>query len=128
MVFSKEVVYAAKEPSPWASDGKWDSIELFYFIGDTEFDIEKKAKQYSDQIPTGFLPFAEAAGGNQICIDIKTGAILFWDHESEPNAQELFFIAKSISDFLKILRESPSSESDGNDDSGLVSMRLDDDL
>ncbi len=49
------------------------------FLGSVEMLARRAGmrKEFGDEL----LPVAEAEGGNLVCVDIRTGAVLFWDHE-----------------------------------------------
>lgn len=91
------------------------SIDWFLAIYNGEFDnFEEYFKTYKidkKRMPNSFFPIAHDSGGNLICMNTLNDGIYFWDHEKElaydsKNDEErgnLYFIAKSIDDFLSTL-------------------------
>ncbi|ELZ8935263.1 SMI1/KNR4 family protein [Cronobacter dublinensis] len=90
------------------------SIDWFLSLGKDKYsNLQKYYQNFKERIPAGFLPIAHDAGGNLIILannEENTG-IYFWDHEYEadegevPTMDNVYFIAKSFSDFLKSLHE-----------------------
>jgi hypothetical protein len=64
-------------------------IEVVYGFGkpDYGYDLRDMRETYSDRIGKHLLPIAECAGGNQLCIDVERGDVLFWDHDC-PRSRE----------------------------------------
>lgn len=65
------------------------SIEVLYGFGKGEYgyDLREQRRQYADRVGKHLLPIAEDAGGNQLCIDVMHGDVLFWDHDC-PRSRE----------------------------------------
>lgn len=68
--------------------------------------LDKMLEIYSDRIPHSFLPFADDAFGNVLCIGIDKknyGNIYFWNHELgkyKENKNSIEQIAYSFTDFI----------------------------
>jgi cell wall assembly regulator SMI1 len=66
-----------------------------------------------NRMPAWFLPVADDAFGNQICLSLAKenfGSVFFWDHEREPDVSDecgsmlnVSLIARSFSEFLNLL-------------------------
>lgn len=73
-------------------------------------DIRKRAASLADRLPQWLLPIGYDPGGNPICIAAagpQTGAIFFWDHESEadgqPSDEAAIHVASNLEGFLSSL-------------------------
>lgn len=71
------------------------------------------------RVPEGFLPIADSAGGNLICLalhDEDRGAVYFWDHSWEaeedeiPDMRNMTLVATSFTDFLVNLQPVTTNE------------------
>ena len=83
------------------------SVVRFYGVSDNEIeDLLQTNDVYSGRLPENVLAIAEAAGGNLICLDLKTGEVYWWDHEEEAVEDELqsfeimYLLASSFPEFL----------------------------
>lgn len=76
-----------------------DSVipELWYPLVECDDSIENMIATYRGRIPTGVLPCARDAFGNEICLDVAgafPGTVWFWDHEQQ-------WLAENYSDSLE---------------------------
>ena len=58
------------------------------------------------------FPIAEDDCGNFICLDIRNGHILFWDHEISYSEEDEIYLAEDISQLLSQLVSFPIDNSD----------------
>jgi hypothetical protein len=72
-----------------------------------QFNIEHYLEIYAGRIPKAFLPIADTAGGDPICLKITgddIGSIYFWSHEHESEEEDyldnLYYVAKDIDELL----------------------------
>lgn len=122
-----DVCYKPIEKDPWM--GKGDDTQLlegFYGLANDHDSLQKAIDTYSDRFPRNIIPIASSAGGNEICMDIDNGKILFWDHELSHPDKDFFLIANSFKEFVFSLVDEPI-EADKEDD-GILYIELDDDL
>ncbi|ARV98976.1 MULTISPECIES: SMI1/KNR4 family protein [Bacillus] len=122
-----DVCYKPIEKDPWM--GKGDNTQLlegFYGLANDHDSLQKAIDTYSDRFPRNIIPIASSAGGNEICMDIDNGKILFWDHELSHPDKDFFLIANSFEEFVFSLVDEPI-EADKEDD-GILYIELDDDL
>ncbi|WEZ03244.1 SMI1/KNR4 family protein [Bacillus subtilis] len=122
-----DVCYKLIEKDPWM--GKGDDTQLlegFYGLANDHDSLQKAIDTYSDRFPRNIIPIASSAGGNEICMDIDNGKILFWDHELSHPDKDFFLIANSFEEFVFSLVDEPI-EADKVDD-GILYIELDDDL
>ncbi|MEC0314636.1 SMI1/KNR4 family protein [Bacillus subtilis] len=122
-----DVCYKLIEKDPWM--GKGDDTQLlegFYGLANDHDSLQKAIDTYSDRFPRNIIPIASSAGGNEICMDIDNGKILFWDHELSHPDKDFFLIANSFEEFVFSLVDEPI-EADKEDD-GILYIELDDDL
>lgn len=122
-----DVCYKPIEKDPWM--GKGDDSQLlegFYGLANDHDSLQKAIDTYSDRFPRNIIPIASSAGGNEICMDIDNGKILFWDHELSHPDKDFFLIANSFEEFVFSLVDEPI-EADKEDD-GILYIELDDDL
>ncbi|ALB68748.1 SMI1/KNR4 family protein [Cronobacter dublinensis] len=111
--------YNGGQPVPnafrfYAERDDGSSVDWFLSLGKEKYsNLQKYYQNFKERIPADFLPIAHDAGGNLIILannEENTG-IYFWDHEYEadegevPTMDNVYFIAKSFSDFLKNLHE-----------------------
>ncbi len=67
-----------------------------------------------DFFPAGFITIGDAGGGNQICLEVKSGKICYWRHDVGSDVNEcLVPIAENFATFFSSLRpEEPTLYSD----------------
>ncbi|WP_440614787.1 SMI1/KNR4 family protein [Bacillus subtilis] len=122
-----DVCYKPLEKDPWMDKGDdTQLLEGFYGLANDHNSLQKAIDTYSDRFPRNIIPIASSAGGNEICMDIDNGKILFWDHELSHPDKDFFLIANSFEEFVFSLVDEPI-EADKEDD-GILYIELDDDL
>ena len=91
-------------------DGEESSVvQLFLSLGDQHSENIKQDYNYylgEGRILEGIVPIAYDPFGNLICLSLVEetyNQIWFWDHELEEEEDNLFFVAKTFNDFIKIL-------------------------
>lgn len=102
MVFEKNVSFPADDSSFADSEGMID-LEAIYGRGDGCWGIVSANKRYFDQLPKNSLAIGEVAGSNIIGIDLETGRVFLWLHDSPDihhPAEEIF---PSIDEFIESL-------------------------
>ncbi|KXJ35234.1 hypothetical protein AX282_05785 [Bacillus spizizenii] len=112
-----DVCYKPIEKAPWM--GKDDDTQLlvdFYGLANDHSSIQKAIDTYSDRFPRNIIPIASSAGGNEICMDIDNGKILFWDHELSHPDKDFFLIANSFEEFVFSLVDEPIETDDNVSD------------
>lgn len=84
-------------------------VGVDWFMGAVE--IVETSRRLRGRLPSDLIPIAAAAGGNQICISVKSGrygAILLWDHEREQLEDAATrWLAPSFDEFVAQLTLSP---------------------
>ncbi|WP_457242435.1 SMI1/KNR4 family protein [Pseudomonas chlororaphis] len=83
-----------------------------------------KNKMYSNQINGEFYTFGESGGGDQFCVNKKTGEVYYWYHEAKDDASSLFLIAPSFIDFFEHLVPDNDENDSKDDDNGIVSAKF----
>lgn len=132
IAFDKDVAYIPDVHSPWATKGKgWQSLDFFYGLNEGRGSVKSALEKYKDRIPEGYIPIAEAPGGNLIIISCRKksrGRVFFWDHEGEPDvrgedevASNIYLIKNSFTDFIDAVFEKKGGVSD---DDGLEGFDL----
>lgn len=113
IIFSTIVIFKSKNPSQWADNQGFDTIDYFYGLTSSNngYTIFEAMNIYK-ALNTTLLSIGFSSGGNQICLCIKgkrKGSIWFWDHEASPifNEEEivsgLTFIASNFKEFIEML-------------------------
>ncbi|MED0776612.1 SMI1/KNR4 family protein [Bacillus velezensis] len=124
------VLFPVLEQNPLASNNLL-RLGLFYGFGvdDKDFDVKSMNVTYEEQMPDWIIPIADSDGGDQVCLGVKgeaAGKVYFWDHELTNGVKDTFLVAKSFSDFIQSLFIEEASDDD--EDDGILSIELDDDL
>jgi cell wall assembly regulator SMI1 len=103
------------------------SISMFYGVSNNDtYDISANVDTFSGRLPDQVISIAEAGGGNQICLQLDTGAVFFWDHEMEatedevPSYDNMSLLAPSFNDFLQMIQ--PYSEDQAVRDTSSMSI------
>ncbi|MFB8091748.1 SMI1/KNR4 family protein [Bacillus velezensis] len=122
------VLFPSLEENPVASNNHL-RLGLFYGFGvdDADFDVISMTVTYEEQMPDWIIPIADGDGGDQVCLGVKgeaTGKVYFWDHELTNGVKDTFLVANSFSDFIQSL----FTEEAADEDDGILSIELDDDL
>ena len=138
--FGCMVRFSTKAVDPLYKHPKWTGLPnkrvkgsmISHFYGSMDGDDPPVAltwaqNAYQSRIPSELLPIADDGQGNQICIACvgeMTGAIYFWDHDNEWDAedyeddtgeempqeakfQNVYLAAESLGEFLKGLEVVP---------------------
>lgn len=74
-------------------------------------DVLDAVRYYKTRIPKGFIPIAQAIGGNLILLGIDAAnrdKVLYWDHETS----DVLAVADSFSDFLSHLTLTDEEDED----------------
>jgi len=99
VVFDRVVSFKPMTVTGWEGRRGTVAISIIFGPSDDSNGLLKNKLTYADQLPHDLTPFAGLGGGNLLCYDDKTGAILFWDHESPPDKENIFMVAENFSDF-----------------------------
>ena len=119
-------------PRPNSVQGQGMSGSVSKFLGvssNVDDDLLATRRTYADRLPDGVIPIALAGGGNLVCVYSKNGQMYLWDHEDEAGEGEvvgfdnMHFIAKSFSEFLKVLAPFDSKDAVLNPDD-VISVKL----
>lgn len=132
VLFDVNVFFKAEQPSPWADDNGYDSLESLYGLNKfkKEYTVFETTEMYKEDFKNQWLPIGASSGDNQIILclmDNMYGEVWFWDHNQDPlfNKKGYFYgltrIANSFEDFVAILE----SFEDENDTSGVLKVDLD---
>lgn len=132
VMFNVNIVFKALQPSPWADDKGFDSLESLYglYNGGNEYTVFEALDTYREGLYGQWLPIGASAGDNQICICLNgamSGQVWYWDHEADPvyNDAEVVSgmtrIANTLEEFIGLLE----SRSEEVDTSGVVKIDLD---
>ncbi|MFC1285047.1 SMI1/KNR4 family protein [Bacillus paralicheniformis] len=121
-----DVCYRPIEKDPWMGiNDETQLLESFYGFRNDIDNIMDIVDTYSDRFPETIIAIAGSPGGNEICLDLDNGKVLFWDHELRNPEKDFYLIANSFEDFILSL-EDELIEPYGDD--GIVSIWLDDEL
>jgi len=86
-----------------APDRVWDVRTTFGLDeGDSSDQLDRVYELVGDVLPTATLPFAEDWGGNFYCLILsgpKTGQVVWWSHERDPDDDAVEPVATSVSEF-----------------------------
>ncbi len=93
--------YGAAKFDGYASAG--DRAINFFYGGGKEHNILTVNKDMREYTGAAYLAFAGDLYGNQFCIHCPTGAVVFWDKETE----QVNPIAKSLRQFLRMIQVEP---------------------
>ncbi len=77
-------------------------------------DVMDGVRYYKNRVPKGYIPIAQAIGGNLILLGVETanrGKVLYWDHETS----DVFAVADSFSEFLSQLTLTDEEDEDDED-------------
>lgn len=86
------------------------SVRRFFTVA----ELADPQAWWIDRVPESFLPVADSAGGNLICLALGAeshGSVYFWDHNWEaeedetPDMRNMTVVTTGFSDFLDNLRE-----------------------
>lgn len=83
-------------------DGSLD-LEMIYGLVKGCSGLLEQNGSYSDQVPSNCIVVGASSGGDQICLDRHSSAILFWHHEAQTDEESLFVIADSFLEFVGLL-------------------------
>lgn len=97
--FENGAKYAISNNIPNISLGYIDVIFL-YGLSDDDNGLLYRINMYASNIPSEYYPLGESSGGDQICINKKTGEIYFWWHEAPTDPESLYFLSKNIESFI----------------------------
>lgn len=64
----------------------------FYGSSDNQDSLKRNIEEYLERMPSSIIPFADADGGDKLCIGVKGDAfrkIYFWNHEKELEAYRM---------------------------------------
>ncbi len=147
LTFDKDVCFRPIEKSIWTQKDGVQTYDYFYGLDKDNLDIREEIDNYYGRMPDSIIPIAECPGGNQLCLGVgahNIGKIYFWDHENELEAKKMlgfdqsiqinnywdnvFLVKESFYDFIMDLEVVESSESDGDNDDGILEFWLSDDL
>lgn len=99
-LFTKDVTFKSKEPSPWAVGGN-ECIDVLYGIhGDAGFDLCRVNSRLEGAIPEGTIAIGHDSGSNLILLCPVSSKVRFFDKESGAT----FLIADTFDDFLHSFR------------------------
>lgn len=132
VLFDVNVVFKALQPSPWADDKGYDSLESLYGLAESgkEYTVFVMADTYRDDLRNQWLPIGASSGDNQILIclnGVMPGQIWFWDHGANPVFNEfevisgMTKIANSFEEFVDMLE----TQDEELDTSGVIKVVLD---
>lgn len=117
IAFDAMIRFVPAAANPWAGrDGKL-GLDLLYGAVGGDYGLNRINETFLDNIPGHCFVIGASGGGNQICLDRKTGALLFWDHEALTDAESLFRIADGFDAFVALLE---AEEDAALDTSGIV--------
>lgn len=96
-LFTQDVIFTPKEPSPWAVDGN-ERFDIFYGVStDPGFDLCRVNTRLKGDIPAQTIAIGHDPGSNLILLSLDTNQVRFFDKESGMT----FLIAANFQDFLK---------------------------
>lgn len=65
---------------------------MFYGLTNDQDSLKENIADYLERMPSSIIPFADADGGDKLCIGVKGdafGKIYFWNHEKELEAYRM---------------------------------------
>lgn len=100
-----DVCYRPIEKDPWmGEEDETQLLECFYGLS-RDNSVLSMIDTYSDRFPPEIIPIAASPGGNEICLDLDNGCVLFWDHELRNPDEDFYLIANSFEEFILRLEE-----------------------
>lgn len=103
-------------PVSGSQSSSLESVHFFFGLApDYEgYDLTGKMSFFENKIPRNVVPIASTDTGDYICLDIKNQGerVVFWNQAyfwstGEWRESDLYFIAGSFEEFLKLLRPNP---------------------
>ena len=94
------------ESIPVSSEENTCSIGTIYGNGTGNYSIQNLMTQLKEQISEEYIPFAEGASGDYLCVGIAEynyDEIYYWHHES-PEEEDMYLIAIDLSSFIEGLQ------------------------
>jgi SMI1-KNR4 cell-wall len=95
------------------------SVSVFYGICKNHpRDLLANKNMFEGRLPKNVITIAEAGGGDQICLQLETGAIFFWNHEEEcgedelPSYDNMSLLSPSFEGFLNNIKPYKSEDAD----------------
>lgn len=101
--FNESVQVKCIEKPDLAREGGLVDVDYFYSLNQkSECSVFEILNDYSDQLPSGYLPICDGEMGDFICICLVPsdfGYIFYWSHEGE-EGKDLYKIADTFSEFM----------------------------
>ncbi len=113
-------------PGSKYSPGGWLSLWRLYGLGGGPESILAVAKRFEGRLPPQITPFAPEDGGNQLCLDRDSGAVLLWLHDEpypEDSVASFERLADSFDSWLVSLEVDPDDRL--TESKGVVSFEFD---
>jgi len=118
--FKEQIVSPSLESIPVSADDNHITIGTFYGFGTGDYSISSLLKWLEDQLPKGYIPFAEGVSGDYFCLgvsDTNFGEVYYWHHES-PRELDLYLVSLDLSSFTGNWK----IDSSRSDTSGMASI------
>jgi hypothetical protein len=112
VIFDEQVKFKPNSRSGVEDADGYLSLEILYGPSADTNSIRGRVSTYEGLMPPGIVPIGEAPGGDQICLETRTGRILLWLHEARSEPEVCSEIAESFEQFvakLQVLRKSEPS-------------------
>ncbi|PMY59516.1 MULTISPECIES: SMI1/KNR4 family protein [Pseudomonas] len=124
IVFSNGAKFKTPKKMPIGDNNGFVYLDIIYGLAPDSNNIYYKNEMYSSQINRAFYTFGESGGGDQFCVNKKTGEVYYWYHEAKDDASSLFLIAPSFIDFFEHLVPDNDESDSKDDDDGIVSAEF----
>lgn len=84
--------YFTRDGSFLSEHNRKSYCAMFFGLMDNMNSLKENIEDYLGRVPSSIIPFADADGGNKLCIGVKEntfGKIYFWNHEQELEAYRM---------------------------------------
>lgn len=85
-------------------------IDLIYGTNSDDSNVYYKAEMYEHQLPPEFYAFGEASGGDQFCLNSKSGNVFYWFHDSIDEGDAMVCLDCNLMQFINKLSPDDDSE------------------
>ena len=102
VIFDHGAKFIPSSPSGRENEGGYLSLDVLYGFSTGLDGLAERHTMTEDDLPPKVIPIGEAPGGDQICLDLESGIILFWKHDVE-QSEAITAIASDITEFFASL-------------------------
>lgn len=124
--FAKSAYFRPVVVSPKTNDDGLEGEVSFFGLS----ELKTNVVTFGHRLRKCMLPIADAPGGDLICIDLLSGQVFRWDHDTESVADSLtsayHLVAQSFIDFLESFEGVEENDDDTNIDDLIESVTIND--